>query len=285
MSEPTVYLNGEFLPLDQAHVPVLDRGFIFGDGVYEVIPVYANRLFRVAEHLERLNNSLAAVRIKNPYTDDEWLNIFSHLIEKNQNPDQSLYLQVTRGVAKRDHGFPADTVPTVFVMSSPGVTPDPDLLKRGACAITLDDIRWQFCNIKSITLLPNILLRQQALDAGCAEAILIRNGNVTEGAASNVFVIRDGVIRTPPKDNCVLPGITRDVVIELAHKHGVPCEETTITETDLKNADEIWVTSSTREILPITRLNGNVLGNGEPGQIWQRMYDIYQQHKQQLRNG
>lgn len=283
MSEAICYLNGDYLPLDQACVPVLDRGFIFGDGVYEVIPVYAGKLFRLDHHLQRLNNSLNSIYLSNPLSDDDWATILQQVVDRNGDSDQSLYLQVTRGVAKRDHGFPETTRPTVFVMSNPFKPVDSKLLEQGVAAITLEDIRWQYCHIKSIALLPNILLRQQALEADAAEAILIKQGKVTEGAASNVFIVLDGILLTPPKGECLLPGITRDLVVELADKHGINSEQRDISRVELERAEEIWVTSSTREILPVTRLDGKPVGDGNPGPVWQRIYRIYQDYKDSLR--
>ncbi len=283
MSDAICYLNGEYLPLDHASVPVLDRGFIFGDGIYEVIPVYAGKPFRLFHHLERLNNSLQAIRLNNPLTDDEWEVIIQQVINRNGDGDQSVYLQITRGVAKRDHGFPGDVQPTIFIMSNPFKPVEPELLQKGVAAITLDDIRWQYCHIKSIALLPNVLLRQQALEAGAAEAILLRNNEVTEGAASNVFIVLDGKILTPPKDECLLPGITRDLVVELAQSNRLDWEERAVSRNELLRAEEIWVTSSTREILPVTRLNEQPVGNGKPGPVWHKMYAIYQDYKQSLR--
>ncbi len=283
MSDAICYLNGEYLPLESASVPVLDRGFIFGDGVYEVIPVYAGKPFRLFHHLERLNNSLQAIRLNNPLTDDEWEIVIQQVINHNGDGDQSVYLQVTRGVARRDHGFPGDVQPTIFIMSNPFKPVEPELLQKGVAAITLDDIRWQYCHIKSIALLPNILLRQQALEAGAVEAILLRNNEVTEGAASNVFIVLDGKILTPPKGECLLPGITRDLVVELAQANRLDREERAISRDELLRAEEIWVTSSTREILPITWLNEQPVGNGKPGPVWQRIYQIYQDYKEQLR--
>ncbi|UCE88927.1 MAG: D-amino acid aminotransferase [Pseudomonadota bacterium] len=280
-----VYLNGEFLPLDEARVSVLDRGFIFGDGVYEVIPVYGGRLFRLAQHLKRLHNSLTAVRIANPLDTEQWRTVLEGIVARHGTADQSLYLQVTRGVAKRDHSFPADTVPTVFVMSSPLAPPAPDVLAQGVKAITLDDIRWQYCQVKAITLLANVLLRQQAIDGDAAEAILLRDGQVTEGAASNVFVVDDGVILTPPKDERLLPGITRDLVVELAAANGLPCLEKPVSQAVLAQATEIWLTSSTREVVPVTRLDNAAVGGGTPGPAWKRMYDIFQDYKDALREG
>jgi D-alanine transaminase len=283
MASSTVYLNGEYLPLDKACVPVLDRGFIFGDGVYEVIPVYAGKAFRLQHHLQRLKNSMQAVRITNPHTDEEWSAIINEVVTRNNNDDQSIYLQITRGVAHRDHRFPGDATPTVFVMSNLFDPVPKQQLENGVNAITLDDIRWQYCSIKSIALLPNILLRQQAVEQGAAEAILLRNGEVTEGAASNVFIVKDGIIITPPKTDCLLPGITRDLVVEQAHEHGLTVNEANIKQTELETADEIWLTSSTKEILPVTKLNGQPVGTGKPGTIWQQMYAHYQAYKQTLR--
>ncbi len=283
MSESICYLNGNYLPLDEACVPVLDRGFIFGDGIYEVIPVYAGKPFRLDHHLQRLDNSLNGVYLANPLDNATWTQILQQIIERNGGGDQSLYLQITRGVAKRDHGFPATAQPTVFVMSNPFKPVDTELLEEGVAAITLEDIRWQYCHIKSIALLPNILLRQQALDADAAEAILLKGDKVTEGAASNVFIVLDDILLTPPKGECLLPGITRDLVVELADRHNVPCEQRDISREELLRADEIWITSSTREILPVTRLDGHPVGDGRPGPVWQKLYAIYQDYKDELR--
>jgi D-alanine transaminase len=281
----TVYLNGDFLPEEDACVSVLDRGFIFGDGVYEVIPAYGRRLFRLQGHLERLQNSLDGVRITNPHTPDEWHYLIEKIIDANAGEDQSVYLQITRGAAKRDHAFPSDAKPTVLIMSNPMSAADTALLKSGVSAITTEDIRWIYCHIKAICLLPNVLLRQKAIDAQSAEAILIRDGLATEGAASNLFVVHEGIIRTPPKGPLLLPGITRDLVIELAAENQIPYEEANILEADLARAEEIWLTSSTKEILAVTQLDGKPVGNGNPGPLWERMYGLYQQYKQQLREG
>jgi len=280
----TVFLNGHFLPAAEAKVSVLDRGFIFGDGVYEVIPVYGGRLFRLPHHLERLDHSLEGIRLVNPLDHRQWQALLERLTDENGGGDQSLYLQVTRGVAKRDHSFPPDTEPTVFAMSSP-VHPVSPTLREGIAAATVEDIRWKLCNIKSIALLPNILLRQQAVDTGAAEAIMLRDGFVTEGAASNVFIVNNGVVLTPPKSNLLLPGITRDLVVELCQHNGVPCVEGAISEMQLQNADEVWITSSTREIIPITRLDDRPVGNGHPGAVWQQLITLYQEYKQAFREG
>ena len=279
----TVYLNGEFLPASKAKVSALDRGFIFGDGVYEVIPAYGGRLFRLDDHLQRLNNSLEAIRLDNPLTAAKWSEILNDLVTRNGDGDQSVYLQVTRGVAARDHVFPADSTPTVFAMSNPLTPPPREWLENGIKAISVDDFRWKYCHIKAITLLPNILMRQQALEAGAQEAILINNdGIVTEGAASNVFIVKDGLLMTPPVEVSLLPGITRVLILELAAQHGIPYAEATFGLSDLQSADEIWISSSTKEIVPVTELDGKQVGDGKPGQHWHRMLELYQQYKAAL---
>ncbi len=279
-----VYLNNEFLPADQACVPVLDRGFIFGDGVYEVIPVYGGKLFRLDEHLQRLQNSLSAVRIPNPLSHAGWGTMLNKLIAQNDGGEQSLYLQVTRGSAQRDHAMPDDPVPTVFAMSNPLHPVSQKIREQGVAAITLDDIRWQRCHIKAISLLPNILLRQEALDQDAAEAILIRDGFATEGAASNLFVVSDAMLVTPPTGPFLLPGITRDLILELAAANNIPHREKNISRDELRSADEIWLTSSTKEILPVTRLDDAPVASSQPGPLFQRMLALYQDYKQQLRN-
>lgn len=276
MSEQTVYLNGVYLPLQDAKVSVLDRGFLFGDGIYEVIPVYNSRIFRVQEHLVRLANSLKGIRLANPHTDAEWLEIFEPFLDKTK--DQYFYLQITRGVAaKRDHAFPEQIKPTVLVMCSE-IKPFAGK-SAGIKAITLDDTRWDLCHIKAITLLANILLRQAALDAGSAEAILVKEGIITEGAASNIFAVIEGVLVTPFNNGAILAGITRDVILELAKRDGVVCCEQNITLDALRCATEIWATSSTREIIPIVELDGQPVGDGKPGAVYQHMDALLQQEK------
>jgi D-alanine transaminase len=274
-----VYLNGAYLPLADAKVSVLDRGFLFGDGVYEVIPAYKGRLFRLEDHITRLNNSLNGIRLPLPHSVADWEAIFRPLLADDR--DQYIYLQVTRGYApKRDHGFPEQIVPTIFAMCA-DIKPFAGRVD-GIKAITLDDTRWQLCNIKAITLLGNILLRQEALDQGCAEAILVRNGYVVEGAASNLFAVLDGELITPPKSHEILPGITRDVILELAAAHNIPYQEDVIALEALHNASEIWVASSTREIVPVIELDGQQVGDGKPGPVWKRMDDLLQAYKTSL---
>ncbi len=280
------WLNGKFLPLADTQVSVMDRGFLFGDGVYEVIPVYGGRLFRLAHHLKRLHNSLDAVRIANPLSTDAWETMLTELVSRNEGGDQAVYLQVTRGVAgKRDHAFPENITPTLFAMSTPmAASVDIDGV-TGIAAITLPDIRWKLCNIKAITLLPNVMLRQQAIDGDCAEAILIKDGFAIEGAASNLFIVSNGVVITPPNGPALLPGITRDLILELAANHAIPFREAGITQEALFSADEIWLTSSTREISPVTRLDDTVISGGVPGPMWRRMISLYQEYKTAIRKG
>jgi len=282
----TAYLNGVFLPLDQAHVSVMDRGFLFGDGVYEVIPVYGGKLFRLGHHLRRLQNSLDAVRIGNPLAEEEWKSMLAQLVAGNDGPDQTVYLQVTRGVApRRDHAFPVDSRPTVFAMCTPCQVSHEIDTEPGVAAITLADIRWQHCDIKAITLLPNILLRQQAIDANTAEAILLKDGYAIEGAASNIFIVANATLKTPPNGPALLPGVTRDLILELARANGIPCLEVDIAIEELAGADEIWLTSSTREISPVIRLDSRPVGNGKPGALWNRMIRLYQDYKEAVRQG
>ncbi len=277
-----IYLNGEFMPIEQARIPVLDRGFIFGDGVYEVIPVYSRHPFRLAEHLRRLQSSLDSIKLANPHNDATWTRLIGRLIELNEPEDQSLYMHVTRGPAKRDHAFPKDVTPTVFLMSNPLTTPPRQQVNEGVCAITAVDNRWLRCDIKAIALLPNVLLRQEAVEAGCVEAVLLREGFMTEGAASNIFVVCNDVLLAPPKNHLMLPGITYDVVLELAQAAGIRHEVREISEAELRGAQEVWLTSSTREVLAITLLDDAPVGNGKPGPMFSRMYALYQDYKNRV---
>lgn len=280
-----VYLNGEYLPLEEARVSVLDRGFLFGDGVYEVIPVYSRRPFRLHEHLMRLKASLEAIRLENPLSDAEWIERIERVSAAAEWPDQGIYLQVTRGPGPRDHAFPAVIKPTVFIMPMPLATPTPDQVAQGVCAITAPDDRWLHCDVKSVSLLANVLARQRAVDAGCAETILLRDGWLTEGSTSNVFIVRDGVILAPPKSNLILPGITYDVVLELARALELPYELRPIAEAELRCADEVWLTSSPKEVLAVTRLDDQPVGDGRPGPIFRRMHAAYQDFKRRVMHG
>lgn len=270
------------MPVEEARVPVLDRGFIFGDGVYELIPVYSRVPFRMDEHLARLERSLAAARIRNPYSRAEWRDIIQQLIAKQPFEDQGVYFQVTRGVARRDHAFPKDAAPTVFVMSNPLVNPPQELVERGAAAVSAVDNRWHRCDIKSISLIGNCLLRQVSADAGAAETILFRDGNLTEASASNVFVVKDGVILSPPKSNLILPGITYDVIAEIAQAAGLPLEYRDVSEAEVRGADEVWITSSSKEVLAIVTLDGRPVAGGKPGPVFRRVHALYQEFKQKV---
>jgi len=281
MSE-TAYLNGQFLPLAEARIPVLDRGFIFGDGVYEVIPVYSRRPFRLPEHLRRLQHSLDAVRLGNPMTDAEWTRLIHELIGRHAGEDQAVYLQVTRGVAKRDHAFPKEGKQTVFMMSSPLSTPPREQIEQGVPCITATDFRWLKCDVKSVSLLGNCLLRQLAADAGAVEVVLFRDGFLTEASASNVFAVRGGKLLAPPKNHLILPGITYDVVLELAAAKGIPIELRAITEPEVRSADELWVTSSSKEVLAITNLDGKPVGNGKPGPLFRTVHQAFQDFKRKV---
>jgi D-alanine transaminase len=274
-----VFLNGKFLPIEQAMVPVLDRGFIFGDGVYELIPVYSRAPFRMDDHLARLERSLAAVRIKNPYTREKWREIILQLIAKQPWEDQAVYFQVTRGVAKRDHAFPAGVEPTVFVMCNPLVNPPRELVEKGGSAVTAVDNRWLRCDIKSISLLGNVLARQVSADALAQETILFRDGKLTEASASNVFIVKRGVLLSPPKSNLILPGITYDVVAEIAQAAKIPLEFRDISEAEVRGADEVWATSSSKEILAIVMLDGKPVADGKPGPLFKRAFALYQEFK------
>lgn len=280
----TVYLQGQFQPIEEAKISVLDRGFLFGDGVYEVVPVYGGHPFRLTEHLQRLENSLAEVRITNPHTRREWEALLTRFIAENQGGDQSLYLQVTRGIAPRDHHFPEQSTPTLFMMSNPLVGTPETILQNGIAAVTERDSRWSRCNIKSISLLANVLHRQHAFDQGAKESILIRDGYVTEGAASNVFVVLEGSVCTPPKSPQLLPGITRDLLLELAEQHQIRCQECPIRQQQLEQAEEIWITSSTKEIVPVTTLNQQPIGDGRVGPMALALHHHLQTFKQQFRS-
>lgn len=277
-----VFLNGDFLPLEEARIPVLDRGFIFGDGVYEYLPVYSRKPFRMREHLGRLQTSLDSIRLHNPYDEAGWRQRIQTLIAAQDFDDQAVYIQITRGVAPRDAAFPADTPPTVFMMANPLVPPSATLKAAGVCGITAVDNRWLRCDIKSVSLLANVLLRQQGVDAECAETILLRDGYLTEGSASNIFVVQAGVVLAPPKSNLMLSGITYDLVLELAAQHGLPYEVRQISEAEVRSADELWMTSSSKEVLPFVRLDGDAVGDGKPGPLARCMDALYQQYKAEV---
>ena len=278
------WIGGEFMVPAEAKISALDRGFIFGDAVYEVIPAYGGHLFLLQAHLRRLARSLEITRIDNPFTDDEWLALLAELVDRCGDHDQSVYLQVTRGVAPRDHVFPA-TEPTVFCMSRPLTGASALQLQQGLAAITTEDIRWNYCHAKTTSLIANVMLRQQAADAGADEALLLLDGVLTEGAASNVFVVLDGQLLTPPAGEQLLHGITREQIMQLARQENIPMAEQSINEQQLREATEICISSSTKAILPVTRLDGVVVGSGTPGPVWQLMWRAYQVLIEQVRRG
>lgn len=279
-----VYLNGSYVAIEDATVSVMDRGFLFGDGIYEVIPVFANKMLRLEEHLDRLQNSLDRISLTNPMSKAEWSNTFSQLLEKNDGEDRAIYLQISRGAyAKRDLSINTDYPPTIFAMVLQVTPPDLEVVSAGISVITVDDFRWNACDIKSTSLVANVMLRQQATEAQVQDAILIKNCTVTEGTASNVFIVKNNVLITPPTGRQLLPGITRDLVVEIAENNAILVERRAIKEAELYTADEIWMTSSTREIAPVISLNGEPVSSGVAGSMWKRMMDLYQQYKQQLR--
>ncbi len=277
-----VFLNGKLLPSDQAQVSVLDRGFIFGDGIYELVPVYSRVPFRLDEHLARLERSLGEAKIRNPYSRAQWRSHIYQLIDAQSFDDQGVYFQVTRGVAKRDHALPKNIEPTVFMMSNPLVAPAQEQVEKGARAVSAQDNRWLRCNIKSISLIGNCLLRQLSAEAGAVETILFRDGKLTEASASNVFIVKRGTIQSPPKSNLILPGITYDVVTELARANSLPLEFCEVGEAEVRAADEIWVTSSSKEVLAIVELDGKRVGDGSPGPVFRRLHQLYQEFKQKV---
>jgi D-alanine transaminase len=280
----TAYLNGQFLPLEETKISAMDRGFLFGDGVYEVIPVYNGHAFRLEQHLDRLARSLAAIQLSTGFEQHAWKSLIAELIQRNDGGDQSVYLQCTRGPSPvRDHAFPAQITPTIFAYSIPLPTRSIKELSKGISALTVADLRWQRCDIKAITLLPNILMRQHAIENGAQEAILINKGHAIEGSAMNLFVIKNNLIKTPPLGQQILGGVTRDLVLELAKQYNHPYQEINIPEADLFSADEIWLTSSNREVMPVIKLNNKSINDNQPGPLWHKMIHYYQAFKNQFK--
>ncbi len=274
-----VYLNGQFLRIEEAKISVLDRGFIYGDGVYELIPVYRRRPFRLSQHLVRLQHSLDGIRLANPHSDAEWTTIVNELIARQPFDDQGVYFQVTRGVAKRDHTFPAGVAATVFMMSNPLVTPTAEQVEKGVAVVTADDNRWQRCDLKTISLVGNVLMRQLAADAGAVETVMFRDGNLTEASASNVLVVIRGVIVAPPKGNLILPGITYGAAYEFAREAGLPFEIRSVSRAEVLVADEMWLSSSTKEVIAVTTMDGRPFASGTPGPVFRKMHALFQAHK------
>jgi len=274
-----VYLNGQFLPIEEAKISVLDRGFVYGDGVYELIPVYSRRPFRLPQHLVRLQHSLDGIRLANPHSEAEWTSIISEIIARQPFDDQGVYFQLTRGVAKRDHTFPAGVAPTVFMMSNPLAVPTAEQVEKGVAVVTADDNRWQRCDLKTISLVGNVLMRQLAADAGAIETVMFRDGNLTEASASNVLVVIHGVIVAPPKDNLILPGITYGAAYEFAREAGMPFEIRAVSRAEVLVADEMWLSSSTKEVVAVTTMDGRPFATGTPGPVFRKMHALFQAHK------
>ena len=277
------HLNGQTLPLRDAKISVLDRGFIFGDGVYEVIPVYGRRCFRFDEHMARLARSLGKLRITNPHTRDGWLALVRELIAAQPADDQLVYIEVTRGVALRDHVMPEGITPTVFVMTSAMKPPSAEQRHQGVACVTARDFRWERGDIKSVSLLGNVLARQISADHGALETVMFRDGWLTEASGSNVWVVHEGALLGPPKSEHVLEGIRYDLLAELCADVGIAYNLRPIAESDVHAADELILTSATKEVLPITRLDGELVGHGalrgKPGPVYGRLYEAYQRAK------
>jgi D-alanine transaminase len=274
-----VYLNGEFVALNDAHVSVLDRGFIYGDGVYEVIPIYARQPFRMPQHLRRLQYSLDGIRLANPHTETQWDTLIRELAAKQPIADQAVYLQVTRGVAKRDHAFPPGVPPTVFMMSNPLALPSREQIENGVAVVTAEDNRWQRCDLKTTSLLGNVLMRQLAVDHNAVETVLFRDEFLTEASASNVLIVRGGTVIAPPKDHLILPGITYDAALDVARAAEIPLDVRKVTRAEALAADEMWLSSSTKEVLAITRIDGVPFGGGAPGPVFRKVWQAFQAAK------
>ena len=281
------YLNGEYLPLNEAKVSVLDRGFIFSDGVYEVAPVYGRRLFRFEEHMARLERGLGKLRIRNPHAREQWLERCRRLVAalhaRGGAEDQLVYIQVTRGVAPRDHVMPQGIEPTVFMMANPMKPPTAEQRHHGVACVTARDFRWERGDIKSISLLGNVLARQISADQGAVETIMFRDGHLTEAAASNVWIVHEGALLGPPKTEHVLEGIRYELLRELCEEEGIAYNLRPVTEADVRAADEVLLSSATKEVLPVTRIDGEPVGHGalrgKPGPVYARLHEAYQRAK------
>lgn len=280
---PLCYLDGMYLPLADARISPLDRGFLYADAVYEVMPVYRGRPFRFVAHTERLSRSLAGISMEDPHTREEWRAILGTLIERNGGGDQYVYWQVTRGAQLgRTHAPLPDIPRTVFAFCAPWPPPPRDLLEKGIRCVTATDTRWARCDIKSTALLANVLLRQLSVDADAAETILLRDGELTEASAAAVHVVLGGEVLMPPNSRRILPGTTRSAVEELAARVAIPWRVQSISEAQLRAADEVWISAATREVQPVTALDGHPIGSGRPGPLWRRVYEELQRYKQEL---
>ena len=275
MHDQLVYLNGELTPLSEARIPVLDRGFIFGDGVYEVIPLYRRQPFRAKQHMTRLFRSLDEIRIPNPHTEEEWMALIDKVAQAFPEDNQLVYMQVTRGVARRAHAFPKDVQPTVFIMTGPLVQPTAEQRAQGVPCVTQEDRRWLNCHIKSISLLGNVLAAQLAAEEGAVEVIQFRDGHLTEGAAANVWIVKDGKLLAPPKDHLILEGIRYGLIEELCAATGIPFEAKRITREEVMGADEVLLSSASKEVLAVSTIDGHAVGDGRPGPVCHRLHQAY----------
>lgn len=286
MPLPLVWLDGRLLPLDEARISPLDRGFLFGDGAYEVVPVYAGRAYRLDAHLERLDRSLAEIRMAPPHGRDEWLRIFGQLVHANGGGDQLLYVQVTRGVEpERFHVPQPDVRPTVFACVQKLPVVPAAAIEKGVAAVSAEDIRWSRCDIKSTSLLGNVLMRWLAADAGAAETILLRGGEMTEASASSAHVVRGGRIVTPPQTNAILPGTTRGVILELAAREGIASERRPVSEAEMRGADELLIASAGGGIRAVTTLDGRPVGAGTPGAVFRKLYAAFKATQAEFSTG
>ena len=279
MNDPLVYLNGALTPLSEAKIPVLDRGFIFGDGIYEVIPIYGRAMFRAQQHMARLFRSLAAIGITNLHTQTQWMALIAQVVAASPAHDQMVYLQVTRGVARRAHAFPVDATPTVFIMTNPLVLPTAAVRAQGVACVSMDDLRWLRCEIKSISLLGNVLAAQNAVEHGAVESIQFRDGFLTEASASNVWIAHDGRLAGPPKDNLILEGIRYGLIEELCSAGGIEFSARRISRAEVFDADEVMLSSATKEVLPVISIDGQSIGSGRPGPLYTKLYAAYQKAK------
>jgi D-alanine transaminase len=280
---PISYLNGEFVPLREARISPLDRGFLYSDGVYEVMPVYGGRAFRFEAHAARLTRSLAAIQMEDPHTRAEWRALISSLITRNGGGDQYVYWQVTRGAEFGRNHAPLPKIPrTVFAFCAPLPVTSAAVLENGVTCVTAQDTRWARCDVKSVSLLANILLRQLAAEANAAETILLRDGELMEASASAVHIVTGEVIVSPPNSHKILPGTTRSAMEEVATRAGISYRSEPVSESELRSADEVWISASTREVQPVTQLDGKPVGSGKPGPVWRRIYDEWQRYKREL---
>ena len=282
MNDPIVYLNGQLTPLSEAKIPVLDRGFIFGDGIYEVIPMYDGKPFRGEQHIARLFRSLATIGIPNPHNAEQWLALIASVVQANDLRDQMIYIQVTRGVAKRAHAFPKDVTPTVFIMTNTMVLPSAEVRAAGVACVSMEDRRWLNCQIKSTSLLGNVLAAQFAAENEVTEAIQFRDGFLSEASSSNVWIVKDGKLSAPPKDNLILEGIRYGLIEELCAAQGIVFEARKITQAEVFAADEVLLSSASKEVLPVVRIDDKIVGNGVPGAVFAKLYTGYQAAKQAL---